>query len=308
MKPTPDRRRVAAIVLPAFAPLAGALLLGGCAAGAGIGVAGDPDSPEWIELFNGRDLSGWIVKVHHHDVGVNFGDTFRVEDGLIKVRYDQYGEFDDQFAHLYYDEPFSHYLMSLEYRFTGEVQRGAPDYVLLNSGIMLHSQDPRTMPREQDWPISVEMQFYARVPGAPPRPTGNMCSPGTHVVYNGTLDTRHCINASGHALPKDVWVRAEALVLGDSVIKHIINGDTVLVYSHPRIGGGVTRGFDPAIKQDGRILSEGFIALQSEGQPIDFRNVRLLNLRGCTDHRATNYRRYYVATDNAQCRYVMSPR
>jgi hypothetical protein len=234
---------------------------------------------------------------------VNFGDTFRVADGMIQVRYDAYGAFDDQFGHLYYDRPFSHYLVSVDYRFTGEVQPGAPTFVLLNSGIMLHSQDPRTMPRDQDWPISAEMQFYAEVSPDQPRPTGNLCTPGTHVEYNGQLDTRHCINASGRALPKDAWVRAEALVLGDSVIKHIINGDTVLVYGRPQIGGGVVTRFDPAIKQDGRILSEGFIALQSEGQPIDFRNVRLLDLTGCTDPRATNYRTYFVNADPSRCRY-----
>ncbi|HUE97355.1 MAG TPA: DUF1080 domain-containing protein, partial [Longimicrobiaceae bacterium] len=240
--------------------------------------ANSPDSREWIEMFNGQDLTGWTVKVSRHDVGVNFGDNFRVADGMIQVRYDQYGDYNDQFAHLYYDQPFSHYLVAVDYRFTGEVQPGAPEYVLLNSGIMLHSQDPRTMLRDQDWPISIEMQFYAEVSPDQPRATGNLCTPGTNVVFEGQLDTRHCIDASGRALPKDTWVTAEALVLGDSIVKHIVNGDTVLVYEKPQIGGGMVTGFDPAVKQDGRLLSDGFIALQSEGQPIDFRNVRLLDL------------------------------
>jgi len=280
------------------------LLMSACATpGPSADAVNDPDEREWIDLFNGRDLAGWTVKVNRHDIGVNFGNTFRVVDGMIQVRYDEYGDFNNQFAHLYYDEPFSHYLVSVDYRFTGEVQRGAPDYVLLNSGIMIHSQDPRTMLRDQDWPISVEMQFYAEVTPAQPRPTGNMCSPGTHVVYNGQLDTRHCINASGRALPTDVWVRAEVLVLGDSIVKHIVNGDTVLVYEKPQIGGGVVTGFDPAMKQDGRLLAEGFIALQSEGQPIDFRNVRLLDLMGCTDPAASNYKTYFVQSDSTRCQY-----
>src|SRR5436189_6386014 len=113
-----------------------------------------PDSSnEWIKLFNGKNLDGWTVKIHHHDVGVNFGNTFRVEDGMIKVRYDQYGDFNDQFAHLYYKKPFSHFHLVVEYRLTGELQKGAPDYTMLNSGVMFHSQDPHTMPKEQDWPI-----------------------------------------------------------------------------------------------------------------------------------------------------------
>jgi hypothetical protein len=262
------------------------------------------DQRDWVQLFSGRDLSGWTVKVHRHDTGVNFGDTFRVKDGVIQVRYDRYGDFNDQFAHLYYDQPFSHYLLVVEYRFVGDLHRGAPDYTLRNSGVMLHSQDPRTMPRNQNWPISVEMQFLGGLDDGRPRPTGNMCSPGTDVVYQGKIDPRHCINSSSRTYHGDQWVRAEALVLGDSLIRHIINGDTVLEYTRPQIGGGVVEGYDPAIKRDGTLLSNGFIALQSEGQPIDFRRVELLNLEGCMDPRAANYRRYSVKADDTRCSYA----
>lgn len=280
----------------------------GCAAAqtGSAAMANAPTQREWIQLFNGRDLSDWIVKIHHHDVGVNFGDTFRAEDGLIKVRYDQYGDFNDQFAHLYYKQPFSPYRVSLEYRFTGELARGAPSYTVKNSGLMFHSQDPRTILKEQNWPISVEMQFLASLRDGRPRPTGNMCSPGTEIVYQGRIYPGHCLNSSSRTYPADQWVRAEALVLGDSVVKHIINGDTVLTYSRPQIGGGTATGFDPAMKQDGKPLTEGYIALQSEGQPIDFRDVRLLNLEGCTDPQAVNYKSYFVKSDNSQCRYRRS--
>lgn len=232
----------------------------------------------WISLFNGKDLNDWIVKIHHHDVGVNFGNTFRVEDGMIKVRYDQYGDFQDQFAHLYFKQPFSHFHLVVEYRFTGELQRGAPDYTMLNSGVMYHALDPQTMLKEQDWPISVEMQFLAGLGDGQSRPTGNMCSPGTDIVYNGTLYDGHCLNSTSKTYDRDVWVRAELIVLGDSLITHIIEGDTVLQYTHPTIGGGVVHGYDSAVWKPGTALKEGFIALQSEGQPIDFRKVALRNL------------------------------
>lgn len=235
-------------------------------------------SNKWVSLFNGKDLNDWIVKIHHHDVGVNFGNTFRVEDGMIKVRYDQYGAFNDQFGHLYYKQPFSHYKLKLQYRFAGEWKKDAPSYTILNSGVMFHAQDPRTMPKEQDWPISIEMQFLAGLPDGKPRPTGNMCSPGTNIVYQGKLDERHCINSSSKTYKPDEWVTAELVVFGDSLISHIVNGDTVLQYSKPQIGGGVVNRYDPAVKLDGKILSEGFIALQSEGQPIDFRNIEIMNL------------------------------
>ena len=233
---------------------------------------------DWISLFNGKDIENWFVKIHRHNIGVNFGNTFRVEDGIIKVRYDQYGNFNDQFGHLYYKIPYSYYHLKLEYRFVGDLQKGAPGYTLRNSGVMFHSQDPRTMSKEQDWPISVEIQFLGGLGDGKPRTTGNMCSPGTKIVYNGKLDERHCINSISKTYDGDQWVQAELIVLGDSLITHIINGDTVMKYSKPQIGGENVKRYVPAMKPDGKILSSGFIALQSEGQPVDFRNVVLKDL------------------------------
>ena len=233
---------------------------------------------EWISLFNGKDIKNWNVKIHHHDYNVNYGNTFRVEDGIIKVRYDQYGEFNDQFGHLYYKTPYSYYHLKLEYRFVGELHKGAPSYTLRNSGVMFHSQDPKTMPKGQDWPISVEMQFLGGLGNGRARPTGNMCSPGTNVVYKGKIAADHCINSTSKTYDGDQWVKAELIVLGDSLVTHIINGDTVLKYSKPQIGGDVANGYDPKIKIDGKLLKSGFIALQSEGQPVDFRNIQLKNL------------------------------
>lgn len=238
----------------------------------------DTPGEEWIDLFNGKDLDDWIVKINHHEPGENFGNTFRIKDSIIQVRYDQYKDFNEQFGHLYYKTPFSHYKLSFEYRFVGEWRKDAPEYTLLNSGVMFHSQDPRTMPKDQDWPISIEMQLLGGLGDGKPRPTGNMCSPGTNIVYQGKFDERHCIESSSKTYEGDQWVKGELVVLGDSLITHIINGDTVLQYSKPQIGGGVVHNYDPKIKQDGKLLSEGFIALQSEGQPVDFRRIRLLKL------------------------------
>lgn len=235
----------------------------------------DRKAGEWVDLFNGEDLNNWIVKIHHYEAGDNFDNTFRVKDNMIQVRYDNYGEFNDRFGHLYYKTPFSRFHLSLEYRFTGKLQPGAPDYTLLNSGVMFHSQDPRSMPREQNWPISVEMQFLADLGDGNARPTGNMCSPGTEIEYRGKLYDGHCLNSASKTYSPDEWVRAELIVLEDSLVTHIINGDTVLQYAHPTMGGGVVNGYDSALWQPGKPLKSGFIALQSEGQPIDFRNIKL---------------------------------
>lgn len=232
----------------------------------------------WQQLFNGRDINDWVVKIQHHETGENFGNTFRVEDEMIKVRYDKYGEFNEQFGHLYYKTPFSYFHLKFQYRFVGQWVKSAPSYTVLNSGVMFHSQSPYTMPKEQDWPISVEMQLLGALGDGKPRPTGNMCSPGTEVMQNGKIVPSHCINSSSKTYEGEQWVNAELIVLGDSLIKHIINGDTVLQYSKPQIGGGVVNRYDPKIKVDGTLLKSGFIALQSEGQEIDFRNIQLMDL------------------------------
>lgn len=253
-----------------------AILISGCSSARNVGNMAD--QKVWKPLFNGKDIKDWFVKIHHHEAGVNFENTFRVQDSTIQVRYDGYGDFNDQFGHLYYKTPFSYYHLKLEYRFVGDLQKGAPVYTRLNSGVMFHSQDPRKMPKEQNWPISIEMQFLAGLGDGKPRPTGNMCSPGTHVVYKGKIADDHCIKSTSETYDRNEWVKAELIVLGDSLIRHIINGQTVLEYSKPQIGGGVATGYDPHLKIDGKLLSSGFIALQSEGQPVDFKNIYIKDL------------------------------
>jgi hypothetical protein len=257
---------------------------------------------DWINLFNGKDIKDWVPKINHHPTGENYGNTFRVEDGIVKIRYDKYDTFNEQFGHLYYKQPFSYYHLVFEYRIVGEWRKDAPEYTLKNSGVMFHSQDPATMPKDQNWPISIEFQLLAGLGDGVARPTGNMCSPGTDVVFQGKIDDRHCIPSASKTYEGDQWVKGEIIVLGDSLITHIINGDTVLQYSKPQIGGGVVANYDPKIKQDGKLLSEGFIALQSEGQPVDFRNIKILNLKGCMDPASKKYRSYFIKADYEGCR------
>lgn len=238
----------------------------------------DVQASEWQTLFNGKDIDDWIVKIHHHEVGDNYANTFRVTDGVLQVNYDGYQEFNNRYGHLFYKEPYSSYHLTWEYRFRDEWLKDAPDYTYRNSGVMFHSQDPRTILKEQDWPISVEFQLLAGAGDGKPRPTGNMCSPGTEVFYKGEMDPRHCINSLSDTYEWDQWVRADLIVLNDSLVTHLINGDTVLQYTRPQIGGEVANGFDPKIKVDGKRLTEGYIALQSEGQGIEFRDIRIRKL------------------------------
>ena len=235
------------------------------------------DKRKWKQLFNGKNLKGWTVKISGHELNDNFGNTCRVEDGKMVVSYDQYTSFNDQFGHIFYKKPYSYYLLAVEYRFVGKQVEGGAGWAYKNSGIMLHCQPPSTMLKDQDFPISIEDQLLGG-DSTGERTTCNLCTPGTNVEMDGKLFTPHCINSKSKTFRNEEWVRAEVLVLGDSVIKHIVNGDTVLVYHQPSIGGGVVNNFDPSAKPDGKPLTGGYIALQSESSPIEFRKVEIIDL------------------------------
>ena len=251
---------------------------------------------DWQTIFNGRNLEGWVVKLAHHEVGDNYGDTFRVENGLIRVMYDKYTEFGARFGHLFYKQKLSHYVVSVEYRFFGEQMKGGPGYARLNSGVMIHSQAPETILKDQDWPISIEAQLLAGN-----RTTMNVCTPGTEIFMHGEMVKAHCTNSTSKIYPDNDWVTVQVEVLGSERVRHLIDGQTVLEYEKPMIGGGVANGYDPAIKKDGTILDAGYIALQAESQPVEFRNVRLLNLSGCMDPSSPAYRAYFVHRDDTKC-------
>lgn len=264
-----------------------------------------PAREDWIQLFNGRDLSGWTPKITRHAVGENFADTFRVKDGVLQVRYDNYPSFETQFGHLFYRSPYSYYRLVVEYRFVGEQAKGGPGaWALRNSGVMLHSQDPKTLTRDQDFPISIEAQFLGGNGNGKPRSTMNVCTPGTEIVVEGRLYPEHCLSSSSRTFDGDQWVRAELLVLGAGQITHFVNGEKVLEYALPQFGGGVVSKHDPAAQPTGKLIEGGYIALQSESHPIDFRKVELLNLAGCMDPKATNHRPYYVKSDPSACKYA----
>ncbi|MBK8315487.1 MAG: DUF1080 domain-containing protein [Acidobacteria bacterium] len=262
----------------------------------------DPDKKEWIKLFNGRDLTGWDVKIAGYDLNDNFGNTFRVEDGVMKVGYEKYDKFNNRFGHIFYKDKFSYYLIAVEYRFVGDQAPGGAGWATRNSGIMVHCQSAKSMGKNQDFPISIEVQLLGGL-GKGERTTANLCTPGTNVVINGKLFTTHCVNSTSKTYDGDQWVRVEVEVLGDTSVRHMIDGKPVLEYQQPQIGGGNVAGFDPAVKKDGTLLSEGYISLQSESHPIEFRKVELLNLAGCMDKKASNYKSYYVKSDNQKCIY-----
>jgi hypothetical protein len=260
--------------------------------------AAKADKKDWIQLFNGKDLDGWTVKITKHKLGENFGDTFRVENGLLKISYDKYDTLGGQFGHLFYKDKFSYYLVAVEYRFIGEQVKGSPEWALRNNGIMVHSQSPESMGLDQDFPTSLEVQLLGG-DGVHDRPNGNVCTPGTNIVIDGALYTPHCFQLKAKTYHGEQWVRVVAEVLGSERITHFVEGVRVITYTKPQLGGDVKS--PEFATRSGELLSEGFIALQAESHPTEFRKVEVLNLVGCMDKKATNFKPYYVKADNTKC-------
>lgn len=227
---------------------------------------------EWVQLFNGKDLDDWQIKIRNHPLNENYGNTFRVEDGLLKVRYDQYENFEDKFGHIFYKQPFSHYLLGAEYRFIGEQVKGGPGWAFRNNGLMLHGQDPATMTIDQDFPQSIEVQLLGGN-GTDPRSTANLCTPNTSVVLDNKFLESHCANSDSKTFHGDQWVRVEVLVLGDSIFQHFVNGEPVMSYEKPQRGE----------QEGGELLSSGTISLQGESHPTDFRKIEIVNLEKLAD-------------------------
>jgi hypothetical protein len=239
--------------------------------------APSPDAEGWIPLFNGKDLGGWTTKVVGHPLDTDPYKTVRVEDGMIRIDYDNYeGEFDGRFLHLFHVQPFSRYRLRVEYRFHGAQAKGGPGWAWRNSGAMLHCQHPGSMSLHQEFPVSIEGQFLGG-DGTNPRTTGNLCTPGTNVVLDGKLDTRHCINSNSKTMHGDQWVTAEFEVDGNGTIRHFINGEQVMEYEQPQLDPT-----DPDAQAivTGAPLDRGWIALQGESHPVDFRKVDIKPLDG----------------------------
>lgn len=249
----------------------------------------DSDTEQWQALFNGEDLNDWTIKIAGYPLNENALNTFQVQDGTLVVSYDEYDQFKGRNGHIFYKQPFSHYRIKIEYRFVGEQAAGAPDWAWRNNGIMYHAQSPESMTREQGYPACMEVQLLGGN-GTDERHTSNLVTPGSHAVYNGELREDHIIESTSKTYHGDRWVSAEVEVHGDELAIHRVEGKEVIRYSGMQL-------------DDGTPLTEGYIALQAESAPIEFRSVELLNLKGCMDPEASNYKSYFVANDPKACEY-----
>ena len=261
----------------------------------------DSSKQEWIQLFNGKDMKDWTPKFKGYPMGENFNNTFQVTDGILQATYVEYDSFRNEFGHLFYKDKFSHYRIRAQYRMVGEHTPNGPGWAFANNGLMLHCQPVETMTLNQEFPVSIEFQLLGGN-GKDKRSTGNLCTPGCHVTMKGELFTPHCVNSNSKTYKYDQWVEAEGIVYGDSLIYHLIEGDTVMTYTDPVVGGGL-EGLDTLKFPEGMKMTEGYISIQAESHSTDFRKIELLDLCGCMDKKAKNYKDYFVCSKPERCVY-----
>lgn len=231
----------------------------------------------WIQLFNGKDLNDWQIKFTGHELGENYNNTFRVEDGLLRVSYENWDEWNGTFGHIFYNGEFSHYRLRAEYRFVGDQVKNGPGWAFRNNGLMIHGQSAESMEVDQDFPVSIEVQLLGGN-GTDERSTCNLCTPGTNVVMNGELVEQHCILSESGTYHGDQWVTAEVEVHGGEVIRHFVNGKEVMHYEKPQLDPR-DQYYEKLLPENGdKIITKGTISLQAESHPTDFRKVELLPL------------------------------
>ena len=231
----------------------------------------------WIQLFNGKDLSNWDIKFKGHELGNNYNNTFRVEDGLLRVSYENWDEWNGKFGHLFYKGEFSNYRLRVEYRFVGEQVKNGPGWAFRNNGLMLHGQSAESMDLDQDFPTSIEVQLLGGN-GKDERSTMNLCTPGTNVEMGGKLIEQHCINSKSKTYHGDQWVSVEVEVRGGESFRHFVNGEEVMYYEKPQLDPRDAT-YDKLLPADGnKIISKGTISIQAESGPTDFRKIELLVL------------------------------
>lgn len=234
-----------------------------------------PAADSWETIFDGETLSGWIPKINGQAPGQDDRSIFRVEDGVLKVSYEEYDAFDGAFGHLYFEDELSQYRLRFDYRFTGEQAAGGPGWAIMNSGVMVHSQAIETMALDQPFPVSVEAQLLGAFETPSTRTTANICTPGTHIEIDGELVTQHCIDSQTLAAPAGEWVSFELEVDAARRMTLRINGADAFTLNRPQYDDT-----DAETQRLGRsgLVNRGYFALQAESHPVEFRNIQLLRL------------------------------
>ena len=231
-------------------------------------------APKWVSLFNGKNLNGWIPKIAGYKAGENFGNTFRVENGILSTRYNAYDSFNNRFGALYFNKKFTNYRLKVEYRFTGALTPGAPSWGLRDGGVQYHCQSPSSVAINQSFPVCLEYNLHGGN-GKDERPNGQICCSGMYVDINGKRNASYCTPPDvKKTMVGDDWVTAE-IEVRNGTITHYLNGEQIIQFQNPRFDSAHAIGKTFIVNGNNQV-KDGYISLQSNSHPMDFRKVEIL--------------------------------
>ena len=242
---------------------------GAAGAGGGAGAGGSATSDGWVKIFNGQDLTGWSPLIHKSAYKEDQYKTFRADpvNHVIRVTYEDYpgGTFEDRCGLLYYDKLLTNYRVRLTYRFLEPQAKNPVSWGKNNTGLMIFGIDPAQVTGDPEFPPLIEIQLLgANSTGG--NTTPNMCVPGGMTMKKSTAACGD--NHTGVAPPPaGDWVTVEAEV-------HV-NGDTK-VYQYPNKTTPVITMSGPVYQ--GKDVLNGYLSLQSESQPLEYKDIELMEL------------------------------
>ena len=231
-------------------------------------------SKKWISLFNGKNLQHWQPKFAGFPLGENFGNTFRIENGLLSIRYDQYDSFKNRFGALYYDQRFTNYRLRFVYRFVGNTTPGAPSWGFKDGGVQYHGQSPASVGLTQSFPVCLEYNLHGGN-GKEERPTGEICVTGMIVEVHGKKNTSNCTSPDlKKTFNGEEWITAE-IEVKDGKITHFVNGEQVVQFENPRLDSNNSVA-KKMIVAGSDLVKSGYISIQSNSHPMDFKKIEIM--------------------------------
>ena len=261
------------------------------------------DQKDWIQLFNGKNLDGWVPKIRGYDLGVNYADTFRVADGMLKASYDKYTALRGQVraSVLHAAE-----ILALHHRGGVPLRRRAG----AGRADLGRPQQRPDAPQPGRGDDGEGSGFSDLGRGAAARrPAERQAAIDGKRVHarHADLHERHDGERPLHELevgdvsPAKAGYASRSRSAAASASRTGGRTDRARV-RQPTIGGGEVTAFDPKVKVDGTLLTEGYIAIQGESHPTDFRKIELLNLSGCMDPKSPKYKLVLRARDAGRAR------
>jgi hypothetical protein len=201
-----------------------------------------------INLFNGKDLSGWHADVPAMDKSDSVKSPFIVRDGML-VSLGTPG------GHLITDSVYENYRLTVEYRFVGKPG---------NCGVLVHASTPRALYKM--FPKSIEVQMMHENAG------DFWCI--VEDIEVPDMETRRG--------PKANWGITEGKErriknLTDGSEKPLGQWNTMVIQC---VGNSVTVTVNNDLVNNGTnaTASKGQIAVQAEGSEVEFRKIFLQKL------------------------------